>query len=100
MAAALRPTLSAGEQLALVAAHDRFAHLMVRTHARWLRPDDGCPDSLDALRGARLGLVRAAARFEPARGLSFLTLAGYQCRKGVQAWLANRRPRGYRGSPA
>lgn len=92
--AAPAPFLSAADQQLLVMTWDRFARRAVRLWVPWARP---CTDEYDdALQVARLGLVTAARKFDPARGLSFGTLAWWSCRTALWLWRTSRRPLGYR----
>ena len=86
------------DRLALVAGNERFAHQVVRRtlprlNARGL-------DYAAAVQEARLGLVRAARRFDQARGVPFPNYAADWCRTRVHRWQAQEGRRGVRFAPA
>ena len=66
--------LSAKQREDLILQHDRVARGVARRYR-------GLEEWDDLLQIARLGLVKAAKRFDPARGVLFGTLA-YQCAQG------------------
>jgi RNA polymerase sigma factor (sigma-70 family) len=75
-------------QAKLVAAHAGWAERGARKHAarwrRWVTEDDLCS-------AAYLGLVLAARKFDPSRGLSFKTLAFTYCEASMRREVMTRR---------
>jgi RNA polymerase sigma-B factor len=69
MATAPRPVLPSSERDRLVRDHMRLAYQLARRYAR--RRDQGA----EVLQAALVGLVAAAARFDPGRGVSFPSFA-------------------------
>jgi RNA polymerase sigma factor (sigma-70 family) len=92
------PFLPAAERAELVRKWDRLVHAKIRQFAAGTRRRGG-PDYEDLAQEGRLALVRAAARFDPALGWQFQTLAGRCVEHAILSWLRGRRPRGYRSRP-
>ncbi len=77
------PFLSPCEQDAVVAANANLAQSIPRHVLRYSWDD--LPG--DAIGEANLGLIIAAARFDPSRGVSFATYASYWVRRNILDWL-------------
>jgi RNA polymerase sigma-B factor len=96
---AQRTTVSTGsgltpEQQHRVAANLKLARWCVRRFAPVVR--SGSHDHEDAVSTAMLGLVRAARRFDPARGVPFGVYAVRWCRALLAEWQKTHQRRGFR----
>src|SRR5207302_473673 len=74
--------LTAADREALILANDRIALTLARKYWRYLQPQERrLIPFQDLLQTARLGLCKAARKFDPDRSLRFITYA-WTCARG------------------
>src|SRR5262245_3021559 len=91
------PDLLTPQQRRRVNDNLRLARWAVGRFAPWLNP--GTPAHDDAMIAATGGLIVAAQRFDPDRGVRFASFAVKFCRGALMHWLRRQRQSGMRSAP-